>query len=233
MVWLAGAGEFPMSVSLPRNGRSSIGVKAMGAGSKLLYECKAGAKLGVRGPYGKPFDLNRSKKSRRIVLLAGGGTGLVPILVLSRAFEGLKNTRAIVVVSARTKSEVPFLKNFAKYHAREDVYVTTDDGSLGHKSLGHEKVRELVESHPVDEIFSCGPELMMAQIYNIAKRNHIPVQFSLERIMKCGMGICGSCTIGDRVLCKDGPVLNERELHDLSNEFGHYTRAKTGTLLPY
>ncbi len=232
MVWLPRVGEFPMSLSLPRSGLASIGVKAMGVGSKLLYECKTDAKLGIRGPYGTPFDLNRSRKSRRIVLLAGGGTGLVPILVLSRAFDSSKSTRGIVVVSARTRSEVPFLRNFAKYHAKKDVYVTTDDGSLGQKGLGHEKVRELVESHSIDEIFSCGPERMMAQIYEIAKRNHIPVQFSLERIMKCGMGICGSCTIGDKVLCRDGAVLNEKDLSEVRGEFGHYTRAKTGTLLP-
>lgn len=216
-----------MSLSLPSGKLASIAVKAMGEGSKLLYDCKIGAKLGIRGPYGRPFDLN-SKRKR--VLLAGGGTGLVPMLFLARALASSRGTRATAVISARTKRELPFLKHFSRYHKEEDLYVTTDDGSLGFKGLGHEKVRELVEENSFDEIFSCGPERMMAQIFKIARANEIPVQFSLERIMKCGIGICGSCTIGNYVLCKDGAVLNQQELEGIGTEFGKLHRDKTGTL---
>jgi dihydroorotate dehydrogenase electron transfer subunit len=230
MVWLPGAGEFPMSLSLPRKGLCSIGVKAMGTGSKLLYETGQGAIIGIRGPYGAPFDLERISKKKR-VLIAGGGTGLVPMLVLAKALSKL-NMKANAVISARTSAELPFLKSFSKYHKREDLYVTTDDGTLGYKGMGHEKVREIVKEQRIDEIFSCGPERMMAEIYKIAKRNSIPVQFSLERIMKCGIGICGSCTIGDVVLCKDGPVLNEEQLSRLGTEFGLSKRDATGTLCP-
>ena len=94
------------------------------------------------------------------------------------------------------------------------------------------RYRELVERFDFDMIYACGPERMMFQIYQIAKDNSIPVQFSLERIMKCGIAICGSCCIQDLVLCRDGPVLDIALLSRISNEFGKYERDKTGALVP-
>jgi dihydroorotate dehydrogenase electron transfer subunit len=232
MVWAPGAGEFPMSLSLPRKGLASIGVKAMGPGSKRLYEIEPGSKIGLRGPYGKPFDLTRVlTSSDRLALLAGGGTGLVPMLVLGDALAE-ENAKVSAVISARTKSELPFLRAFQKLLGESNVYPTTDDGSLGFHGLGHQKVAQLVEENNFDEIFSCGPERMMASIYEIAQMKKVNVQFSLERIMKCGIGICGSCTVGDIVLCRDGPVLNEKEVSWIAKEFGKSYRNKAGALCP-
>jgi dihydroorotate dehydrogenase electron transfer subunit len=90
----------------------------------------------------------------------------------------------------------------------------------------------LIENFDFDIIYACGPEKMMFQIYKIAKENSIPVQFSLERIMKCGIAICGSCCIQDLVLCRDGPVLDDNMLSRISNEFGKFERDKTGALVP-
>jgi dihydroorotate dehydrogenase electron transfer subunit len=240
MIWLPDAGEFPMSLSLPSKeleGLASIGVKSMGLGSKMLYESKIGDLIGVRGPYGKSFDTeigsssSKSRKKMMNVLLVGGGTGMVPLLVLAEALS--KKKRAVntkIIVGARTKEELPFLKISKKIAGAKNVFSTTDDGSFGFKGLAHELVERLVEKYNFDSIFSCGPEKMMAQVLRIAERENIPAQFSLERIMKCGIGICGSCTIGDLVLCKDGPILKENQISRLS-EFGHFHRDKTGKLV--
>jgi dihydroorotate dehydrogenase electron transfer subunit len=232
MVWLPGAGEFPMSLSLPDGKLASIGVKAMGVGSKLLYQSRKGTEIGIRGPYGNPFDFLTLNK--RKVLLVGGGTGLVPILVLANSFSRFsKTTNISVVMSAKTSAELPFMKKFNRMAGgKSKVYPTTDDGSLGFKGLGHERVRTLVEEDDVDEIFCCGPEKMMFEVYKIASRKSIPVQLALERIMKCGLGICGSCTVGELVLCKDGPVLDEQKMKLAQTEFGKSHRDKTGTLSP-
>jgi dihydroorotate dehydrogenase electron transfer subunit len=234
MVWLPEIGEFPMSLSLNSDKLSSIGVKAMGEGSKRLYEAKVGTKLGVRGPYGESFNLrDQSRAGNSNLLLAGGGTGLVPMVVLAKALSNTRNVQASAVVSARTKAEIPFLRAFNSFLGSDNVHVTTDDGSKGFKGLGHEKVQELVRrSKRIDGIFACGPERMLAQIYKIATEAQVPIQLSLERIMKCGMGICGSCSIGDRVLCRDGPVLDATALAAVRNEFGHAFRDKTGKLSP-
>jgi dihydroorotate dehydrogenase electron transfer subunit len=231
MVWLAGAGEFPMSLSLPSSsGRAGITVKTMGEGSKKLYECKEGYKIGLRGPYGNSFDLSKIREGKNKVLLVGGGTGMVPMVVLAKALSKLKAVRTSMVVGARTKGELPFLGISKRLLGSERVFPATDDGSLGFRGLAHEKVEELLSQDSSDAIFSCGPEKMMRAVCDIAVRNRVPAQFSLERIMKCGIGICGSCTIGDVVLCKDGPVLSSSQLMKYKNEFGVAHRDKTGTL---
>ncbi len=230
MVWLPCVGEFPMSLSLrSSNGLVSIGVKAMGEGSKKLYECKEDDLIGIRGPYGNYFDL-ASKKMKR-VLLVGGGTGMVPMVVLASELARRKLIRAKMVVGAKTKDELPFLKISRKLLGRENIFPSTDDGSLGFKGLATEQAETMIKEEKFDQIFSCGPEKMLFSLHEIAIKYRIPVQFSLERIMKCGIGICGSCTIGDLVLCKDGPVLDDNGLSRANKEFGISHRDKTGTLV--
>ncbi|MCL5068268.1 MAG: dihydroorotate dehydrogenase electron transfer subunit [Thaumarchaeota archaeon] len=228
MVWLPGVGEFPMSVSLSygRN-QSSIVVKPMGEGSKALYESKSGDRIGVRGPYGVPFSLPKSSKR---VLMVGGGTGMAPMISLAYLLSKTK-TRVSMVIAAKSKQELPFVGKARRLLGKENVYPATDDGSFGFKGLAHEKALEIIERKKPDQIFACGPELMMRALYLIAKERQIRVQFSLERIMKCGIGICGSCSIGDIVLCKDGPVLDNEKLEKISSEFGLKFRDKAGRLV--
>ncbi len=234
MIWLPAVGEFPMSLSI-RFGKdlSSITVKAAGEGSKRLYESRKGDIVGVRGPYGNSFDLSTLKSKSR-VLLVGGGTGLVPIAALAKEIASRKrNVRATAILAARTKNELPFLGFLRKCLGRENVFPTTDDGTLGYWGLAHEKLEEILEvsKSGFSQIFCCGPEKMMLAVYKVARQRNIPSQFSLERIMKCGIGLCGSCTIGKYVLCKDGPVLTHKELGSLEREFGVAQRDKAGKLV--
>jgi dihydroorotate dehydrogenase electron transfer subunit len=73
---------------------------------------------------------------------------------------------------------------------------------------------------------------MMRKVFDIGSANALPVQASLERYMKCGIGICASCCIGDRLVCKDGTVFNEKEL-SLLTEFGKTYRDKSGRKCEY
>jgi dihydroorotate dehydrogenase electron transfer subunit len=228
MVWLPGVGEFPMSASLTYGKKSSIVVKPMGEGSRALFDCPVGEFLGIRGPYGRGFTI--PEKARKI-LLVGGGTGIAPLLRLAETRSAKRGKLARVVIGARTKRELPFLPLLKKFLGTKNVYPTTDDGTAGFKGFAHEQVAALVEEDNIDLICCCGPEAMMFQIFNIASQNKIPAQFSLERIMKCGIAICGSCCIQDVVLCHEGPVLSGEVLAGLSKEFGKLERDKTGTLV--
>lgn len=229
MIWLPGIGEFPMSVSLPYGkNESSIVVKPMGEGSRALYGSKVGDLIGIRGPYGVAFSIPESPRN---VLLVGGGTGMAPLIALAALHSKMKN-RISMIIAAKSKQELPFLEKAKRLLGKENVYPTTDDGSLGFKGLAHEQVQTIVAKKKPDCIFACGPELMLHAIYSIAKVQRIRVQFSLERIMKCGIGICGSCCIGDTVLCKDGPVLGNETLERASTEFGLKFRDKAGRLVP-
>jgi dihydroorotate dehydrogenase electron transfer subunit len=240
MVWIPGAGEFPMSLSLPSEKErfASIGVKGMGKGSKLLYEAQAGDYMGVRGPYGRGFDLETyfgrgHSASKKNALLVGGGTGMVPMLVLAKALVK-KSVKTSIVIGAKTRIELPFLRIAKKLVGSKSVFAATDDGTFGFKGLAHELVEYVLSNNncKFNEIFSCGPEKMMVRIYEISRKRGISAQFSLERIMKCGIGICGSCIIGDRVLCTDGPVLNPSKLESIKSEFGSLQRNMSGTLSP-
>ena len=224
MVWLPGAGEFPMSLSLEKNGLASIGVKAMGKGSNKLYEAKKGTKIGLRGPYGNHFILDSKK-----ILLVGGGTGMVPMLVAAKALQ--KQSKKTMIIAAKTKDQLPFVGASRKILGARNVLISTDDGSFGFKGYAHQLVEQFLSENRVDQILSCGPEKMMYQILQIANMKKIKVQFSLERIMKCGIGICGSCTVGESVLCKDGAILDQNVLRSVE-EFGKSQRDKAGKLVP-
>ncbi len=229
MVWLPGVGEFPMSISLNHANKSSIVVKAMGDGSRALFNCKYGDSLGIRGPYGTSFTIPREVHK---LLLVGGGTGIAPILKLAYDIsKGRSKLNARAVVGARTREELPFLAILKRFLGSEKVSPTTDDGTLGFRGFAHEQVQALVKKYDFDLVCCCGPEAMMLQIFNIASENRIPAQFSLERIMKCGIAICGSCCIQDVVLCRDGPVLEDKVLRRISKEFGRLERDRTGALV--
>ncbi|MFI5420762.1 MAG: dihydroorotate dehydrogenase electron transfer subunit [Nitrososphaerales archaeon] len=231
MIWLPGIGEFPMSLSLEYPGRkSSIVVKGMGEGSRILFDARKGEQIGIRGPYGTPFEI--SPETRKVLLVAGG-TGIAPIISLAAFLkEQKKSFDPFLVLGAKTKREIPFLSKAKKLLGSERVFVTTDDGSLGFSGFAHEKVVELAKHSKFDLICACGPEAMLVELYKIAKKESIPVQFSLERIMKCGIAICGSCCIEDLVLCRDGPVLDNNKMKRILHEFGRSERDKTGKLVP-
>ena len=76
------------------------------------------------------------------------------------------------------------------------------------------------------------PEAMMKKIFTSAEKKSIPVQVSLERYMKCGFGLCGSCAIGRYLVCVDGPVFNSEQLREVSVEFGVSRRDSAGRSIP-
>jgi dihydroorotate dehydrogenase electron transfer subunit len=227
MIWLPEVGEFPMSLSLNYPGeKCSIVVKAMGEGSRILYESKTGQKIGVRGPYGVPFSLPKRSKA---ILLVAGGTGIAPIIALANSLP--KSVKSKIVLAAKTRNEIPMLNQARKILGAENVFPATDDGTLGFRGLAHEQVLDLFNRGKFDLIYSCGPELMMMAVNRIATERHVPVQFSLERIMKCGIAVCGSCCMGDLILCRDGPVVTSNMLERTVEEFGKKKRDKTGSLV--
>jgi dihydroorotate dehydrogenase electron transfer subunit len=77
-------------------------------------------------------------------------------------------------------------------------------------------------------IYTCGPEQMMYSMFLLAEQHNIPLQASLERLMRCAIGLCGSCQIGKLRVCKDGPVLNSEQLRSVKEEFGKFQLDLTG-----
>ena len=83
---------------------------------------------------------------------------------------------------------------------------------------------ELLKKEKIDMAYACGPEPMIREVFLTTERFGVPLQASLERIMRCGIGLCGSCMIGKYRVCRDGPVFNSQQLREVVNELGKYRR---------
>lgn len=231
MVWIPRIEEIPMSVMInSKDGYAAVTIRKSGIGSTALFDRKKGDLIGLRGPYGNKFIL---KKSYQDILIIGGGTGLVPLLRLA-SYASKKKIKATIVLGARTKKEVFFEKIASKITEMSDstILVCTDDGSHGIKGTTVSVMTSLVRENIFDCVFTCGPELMMKGVVDLATENSIPVQASLERYMKCGIGICGSCCLDSSLVCQDGTVFNGRQLSKIL-DFGISYRDKDGQKINY
>lgn len=228
MVWIPGVNELPMSVMMTlEKGKGAFTVRKRGVSSTALYNLKVGDYMGMRGPYGNSFTIKQGK-----LLLVGGGTGLVPLM---RLLTFLKKTDEVtVLMGAKTKEEVFFekLANQLLEHNKHQVIVVTEDGTYGKSGLVTDEMEKLLSDKKFDAVYTCGPEKMMHKVVQLASAKKTHVQASLERMMKCGMGICGSCCVSEVLVCKDGTVFDGDYL--LSNkEFGYTHRNKAGILENY
>ena len=228
MVWIPGINELPMSVMISLDsGKAAFTVRRHGSASTGLFNVQVGQQIGVRGPYGNSFDLKQGK-----LLLVGGGTGLVPMM---RLLTFLKpDDDVTILIGAKSKNEVFFedLANNLLKNNPHRVIVTTDDGTCGEKGFVTDMVKKLVDENHFDGVYTCGPEIMMYKTVQLAHSKGFFVQASLERMMKCGVGICGSCCMGEDLVCRDGTVFDGDYL--MSNkEFGHSHRNKAGILENY
>ena len=231
MVWIPRIEELPMSVMVyDRKERAAITIRKLGFGSTALFDKGVGEVIGIRGPYGNQFKIAKSTKR---ALLIGGGTGLVPLLRLATILNKLK-VDTTIIIGARSKQEVFFEK---KAHdlldkTKHKVIISTEDGSYGIKGNATYAMSLIIMKEKFDMVYTCGPELMMRKVFDIGSANALPIQASLERYMKCGIGICASCCIGDRLVCKDGTVFNEKQLRAMT-EFGKMYRDKSGRRFQY
>ncbi|MEM3631218.1 MAG: dihydroorotate dehydrogenase electron transfer subunit [Nitrososphaerota archaeon] len=225
MVWLPGAEEIPISISDFKNGIVRLTIANVGLTTSLLSEVKIDEKIFYRGPYGNGFNL----KSNSFYVTIGGGYGVAPLVyAIKKILE--YNSKAIYIIGAETKSDLLFIKEIEDLEI--PYYIATEDGSIGYKGVVTDLFKNLMSDFLKDEeyeILTCGPEKMMAKIVEIALKNKINVQACLERYMKCGFGICGSCVLeplGLRV-CLDGPVFNGKILE--KTFFGKETRSQSGS----
>lgn len=232
MVWIPRKEEIPLSVMVSNlSGHAAVTIRKNGLASTSLFNKELGDKIGIRGPYGNSFSI---KKSIKNVLLLGGGTGLVPLVRLLTKMKEL-DLNITIIVGARTRNELFFLDIISEV-LKEKTYnllISTEDGTKGLKGYPTDILSELITSnHAIDFIYTCGPELMMKKVYDLALGKKIPIEASIERYMKCGIGLCSSCSINDKLVCVDGTVFDSIQISTLS-EFGMCYRDKSGILTKY
>ncbi|MGA1820862.1 MAG: dihydroorotate dehydrogenase electron transfer subunit [Thermoplasmatota archaeon] len=234
MVWIPGVDEVPMSLSHFRKQPFQLGitVQNIGEATNALCSMKKGDALGIRGPYGYGFTLPSREEIDTMIGVSGGVGAASTVLPMEWArAEGFGTTN---LVGARDSSLLLFR---GRWEAISDkVRYSTDDGSFGHHGFVTELLaRELSEMTGEERagtmVFSCGPEVMMVEVKKVLDRFDVRGQFSLERFMKCGLGVCDSCSMSGKRVCMDGPVFTGEEVATL-REFGKEHRDRSGKLVP-
>ena len=226
MLWIPRVDEIPLSIMNVEGASVSVTVKAVGEATRALHGMKQGEIVGVRGPFGNSFTQNSGN-----VLLVGGGTGTAPLLFLAKKL-AVKAKRVAFVIGAKTKTELLFLNQLDALCTEQSTTATTEDGSYGIKCLATEPLERLLSKDKFDMVYACGPELMVRQVFELAEKRGVSMEASLERLMRCGMGLCGSCMISRYRVCRDGPVFGSAWLHEVKDELGVSKLGFDGNRLP-
>jgi len=227
MLWVPGVDEIPLSIlDVDKNGMVSVAVKRVGEATEALHGMGTGETIGVRGPFGNSFSLKIGR-----LLMVGGGTGIAPLLFLAKKLS-LKAKKIIFVAGAKTREELLFIEALREICSEENVVATTEDGSYGIKCLATTPLESLLVKESFDMIYTCGPERMMRKVFDLAEKHGILFEASLERLMRCAIGLCGSCILGKYRVCKDGPVFTAKQLREVKNEFGISKRDFDGKKIP-
>lgn len=219
--------EKPMSISFIDKANNKIGItiKNIGKFTKELHNLNVGDRLGVRGPYGIGFKLEEEDFDKNILAI-GGGVGMAPIACFAD-YAREKGANIHVVCGSITKTELLFEERLSKIGT--NIFTCTDDGTCGYKGFTTHRTIDLLEINSYDMAVVCGPELMMEGIFNVLESQNISAQYSMERYMKCAMGLCGQCCVDDTGwrVCVEGPVFSSKDLNKIK-EFGKYHRDSSG-----
>ena len=225
MLWIPGVDEIPLSIlGVDKGGLVSVAVKRVGQATRALHETKAGDVLGVRGPFGNSFSMVKGS-----VLMVAGGTGTAPLLFLANRLLP-RMTRGVFVMGAKTQSELLFMNQLEQSFNKSQVQLvtSTEDGSCGVTGLCTEPVEQILAKERFNIIYACGPEKMLRRVFELGEEHRTNLEASLERLMRCAIGLCGSCTVGKYRVCADGPVFTSKQLREVKTEFGNSKRDFTG-----
>ncbi|GHU73209.1 dihydroorotate dehydrogenase B (NAD(+)), electron transfer subunit [Bacteroidia bacterium] len=185
-------------------------VQIVGRGTRKLLDLQVNDTVNLIYPLGNGFTISTDKNTSSKLLLIGGGIGVAPLLYLGQT---LKQQGFTPVYLLGVRSEKDLLQ-LAEFRKTGEVYVTTEDGSLGEK--GYVTNHSVLQFSTIDFIYTCGPQAMMLAVARFAKQNAIPCEVSLENRMACGIGACLCCvekTIqGNICVCTEGPVFNINDL---------------------
>ena len=191
--------------------------------TSLLHQASKKISLGIRGPYGKGYPLE--KFTGKDILIVGGGVGLAPLrsLLLSLFAQMHKYNRVVLRYGARSPDDIIYKQLLPKWKNVKglDMMITVDKGNpawAGHVGL----VTTILNDLPLDMqkavVIVCGPPIMMKfatlKLLEIGFKPE-DIYLSMEKNMSCGLGKCGHCRIGPYYICKDGPVFTYEQLKDL------------------
>ena len=225
MVSVAGIGEAPISVSSsPTRGETiELAVRDVGKVTHALHRLEAGARIGIRGPFGNGFPL--ADLEWKDLLLVAGGIGLFPLRSLVQYVLDCREQfgKVTILYGARSPSERMFGEDVAAWAARDDVKLLQtvdvgDDGWDGPVGVITTLIPPLELDPGRTMSVVVGPPVMYRFVVAELRKKGLgdaQIVISLERHMKCGTGKCGHCQINGKYVCQDGPVFTLEQLRDL------------------
>lgn len=228
MVYVYGLGEVPISIAnIPnRIGKDTIiehTVRSIGVVTKAIVGgIGVGSTVGVRGPYGNGWPLAEVEGMDIVVI--GGGIGIAPLRPIVKYVEKYRDRygKLNILFGARTPNDILYKYEIDSYNSipNTKLLLSSDTPAPGWRHhVGF--VTDLIDSIDVDRnkavVFICGPEIMM----KVAVKKLLSYGFkkdrlflSLERRMRCGVGVCGTCQFGHYFVCKEGPVFRYSDIDD-------------------
>lgn len=225
MLYSFGKGEVPISISgNPLNCDTVIHtIRNVGTVTTALCTLKKEEVIGIRGPFGKGWPVLEAKG--KDILIAAGGIGLAPLrpviyhLLTNRKHYG----KIFLLYGTRTPDDIIYSRELTQWRGRLDLTVEVTVDTAGSNWYGHVGVvTTLIPRLPISPIDTiamiCGPEIMIKfTVQELLKRgiNMEDIFISLERNMKCGIGLCGHCQLGPVFVCKDGPVVSYDRVKDI------------------
>jgi NAD(P)H-flavin reductase len=216
MLTVFGVGEVPISISgSPQSPKALVHTtREVGSVTRAMRKLKPGDMLGVRGPFGSHWPVEQAAGDD--VVIVAGGIGLAPLrpALCQLLSQREKYGKIVLLYGTRTPTDILFRRDLEKWRGRFDLQVhVTVDQTLGNWRGNVGVVTTLIPKASFDPpstvAMVCGPEVMMRYtVRELQKRGVKPenIYLSLERNMKCAIGLCGHCQFGPLFLCKDGPV---------------------------
>ncbi len=233
-IGITGVGEAPFTPSSIPGEDFEMSVKKIGSLTSALHNLKRGDKVTIRGPYGDGFPYDKLKGKN--LLFIGGGIGLPPLksLISLVLKERGKFGRINILYGARDETQIVSKEYLSKiWPKRENIKVEVCVDCKKGKCLWPEHICLIPDL--IDIVFNknkkelsntitivCGPPIMIKFVikklleYDVKEEDIIT---TLERQMRCGIGKCGHCNIGERYVCLDGPVFNYKEIKKFIEEF--------------
>ena len=225
MLYQFGVGEAAISISGSEGGGSRLvhTVRAVGKVTRSLSQTGPGDVVGVRGPYGSGWPIDRAY-GHDVVVIAGG-LGLPPLrpAILQLLAERERFGRVEVIYGARTPKDLVFYEQIQSWRERHDIrFQTTVDSAsrdwYGDVGVATQRLPDARFDPTQTVAFVCGPEIMMKlSAQALEERGVRPeaIFLSMERNMKCAVGFCGHCQFGPAFVCRDGPVFSYARLKPL------------------
>ena len=231
MLSIPGVGEAMFSITSSPTVKEyqEFSIKKCGCLTSWLHQMDVGQQITIRGPYGKPFPVDDELKGRDLLFIAGG-VGLAPLhSVINYVLDKRDSYGKVdVVYGSRSKEDLLDLEEIQTRWMDPkkdiDVHLTIDraqEGWDGHVAFVPTYVKEL-GFDPNKTVLVCGPPIMIKFVLQALTElgfEKTQIYTTMELRMKCGIGKCGRCNIGDKYVCKDGPVFRFDQLDELPNEY--------------